>query len=60
MKKILVVAAFAMFALGMFTGQSMTAQATQIVDRPIVETLSPLDMMRAAGGLPVETVENAV
>lgn len=60
MKKILVVAAFSIFALGMFAGQSMTAQATQIVYRPIVETLSPLDMMRAAGGLPLETVENAV
>jgi hypothetical protein len=59
-KKILVVAAFSIFALGMFTGQSMTAQATQIVYRPVVETLSPLDMMRAAGGLPVVTVENAV
>jgi len=59
-KKILVVAAFSIFALGMFAGQSMTAQATQIVYRPIVETLSPLDMMRAAGGLPLETVENAV
>jgi len=59
-KKILVAAAFSIFALGMFTGQSMTAQATQIVYRPVVETLSPLDMMRAAGGLPVVTVENAV